>query len=264
VASNRRQRELARQRHLRRQQALAARRARSRRRNSVIAAVVATLLVMSGAAYGISLAAGGGGGKKQPTAQSSPTKSPTAGECTYTKSGTPAKGKKVGLPSTASLDRTHTYLATMRTNRGTLTFQMFGAKAPCTVNSFRYLASLHYFDKTPCHRLTSGGLSVLQCGDPTGTGSGGPGYQFPDENLAGATYTAGTVAMANAGPNTNGSQFFLVYKNSTLGPQYTPFGHVVSGLNVLTAIAAKGSNPTGDGKPKQPVIIESFTVKLVA
>jgi peptidyl-prolyl cis-trans isomerase B (cyclophilin B) len=105
---------------------------------------------------------------------------------------------------------------------------------------------------------------VLQCGDPTGTGSGGPGYKFADENLAGATYPEGTVAMANSGANTNGSQFFLVYKNSTLGPSYTPFGKVVSGLDIIQNVAKKGSdnsNGTGDGHPKESVIIESVTIK---
>jgi peptidyl-prolyl cis-trans isomerase B (cyclophilin B) len=241
VVSKRRQRELARQRHLRRQQQLAERRARQRRRNAVVASVLAVLLVLGGAAYGITLLASGNDkGKPPPLASASPaaTASASTAACAYTKEGS----------------------ATMKTNRGTVVFQMFGAKAPCTVNSFRYLAGKHFFDNTPCHRLTSGGLSVLQCGDPTGTGTGGPGYKFPDENLTGATYTAGTVAMANSGPNTNGSQFFLVYKDSQLGPQYTPFGKVVSGLDVLTAIAAKGSTPAGDGKPKDPVTIESFTV----
>jgi peptidyl-prolyl cis-trans isomerase B (cyclophilin B) len=263
VVSKRRQRELARQRHLRRQQQLAERRARQRRRNAVVASVLAVLLVLGGAAYGVTLLASGKDkGKTAPLASASPAVTPSASTvaCAYTKEGSAPKNKNVGQPSTATLDRTHTYTATMKTNRGTVVFQMFGAKAPCTVNSFRYLASKHFFDNTPCHRLTSGGLSVLQCGDPTGTGTGGPGYKFPDENLTGATYTAGTVAMANSGPNTNGSQFFLVYKDSQLGPQYTPFGKVVSGLNVLTAIAAKGSTPAGDGKPKDAVTIESFTV----
>ena len=103
---------------------------------------------------------------------------------------------------------------------------------------------------------------MLQCGDPTGTGSGGPGYEFADENLTGATYTAATVAMANAGPNTNGSQFFLVYANSTLSPAYTPFGAIVSGLNIIQQVAKAGtSNKTGDGPPKEKVEIESVTIK---
>jgi peptidyl-prolyl cis-trans isomerase B (cyclophilin B) len=106
---------------------------------------------------------------------------------------------------------------------------------------------------------------VLQCGDPTGTGSGGPGYEFNDENLAGATYPAGTLAMANSGPNTNGSQFFLVYKNTPLGPSYTPFGKIVGGLNVLLDIAKDGIKPplnsAGGGHPKETVTIESVTIK---
>ncbi len=103
---------------------------------------------------------------------------------------------------------------------------------------------------------------MLQCGDPTGTGSGGPGYKFNDENLTGATYPQGTVAMANAGPNTNGSQFFLVYKNTTLAPSYTPFGRIVGGLNVIQKVAAAGTtNGTGDGHPKDKVVIDSVTIK---
>jgi len=106
----------------------------------------------------------------------------------------------------------------------------------------------------------------LQCGDPTGTGKGGPGYKFNDENLAGATYPAGTLAMANAGPNTNGSQFFLVYQDTKgLAPSYTPFGEVVSGLSVLQSVAKAGFgpplNPSGGGQPKEKVVIESVTVK---
>jgi peptidyl-prolyl cis-trans isomerase B (cyclophilin B) len=137
------------------------------------------------------------------------------------------------------------------------------AKAPCTVNSFVYLAAQKYFDATPCHRLTTAGIFVLQCGDPTGTGSGGPGYEFGDENLTGAMYPAGTVAMANAGPGTNGSQFFLVYKDTTLAPNYTPFGTITGGLAVIQKVAAAGSdnsNGDGDGKPNLPVEITSVTV----
>ena len=156
-----------------------------------------------------------------------------------------------------------TYTATIVTNCGTIKIAMDGKAAPHTVNSFVFLAGKHYFDNTPCHRLTTSGIYVLQCGDPTGSGSGGPGYQFKDENLGAIknnTYPAGIVAMANAGPNTNGSQFFLVYKDSGLSPDYTPFGHIISGLDVVQKIAAAGSNPPGDGAPKQPVVIESFTV----
>ena len=158
-----------------------------------------------------------------------------------------------------------TYAATIVTNCGTIVAALDAAKAPHTVNSFAFLAGQHYFDHTICHRLTTQGIFVLQCGDPTGTGTGGPGYTIPDENLTGATYPAGTLAMANTGqPHSGGSQFFFCYADTPLPPQYTPFGHVTQGLDVLKAIAAKGeddSNGPGDGKPKSPVVIESFTVK---
>jgi peptidyl-prolyl cis-trans isomerase B (cyclophilin B) len=140
------------------------------------------------------------------------------------------------------------------TTQGIITVRMLTAKAPCTTFSFRFLASRGYFSKTHCHRLTIARIFVLQCGDPTGTGSGAPGYEFNDENLAGATYPAGTVAMANAGPNTNGSQFFFTWKDTTLRPNFTPFGTVISGMDVLQKIAAAGDdsqNNPGDGYPNR-------------
>jgi peptidyl-prolyl cis-trans isomerase B (cyclophilin B) len=191
------------------------------------------------------------------TASPSPTGPVT--HCTYTAS--PPASRKVGLPP-ATPDFKASYQATIKTNRGDIVINLLNSKAPCTVNSFAYLAAKSYFSNTQCHRLTTSGIYVLQCGDPTGTGSGGPGYKFNDENLAGATYRAATVAMANAGPNTNGSQFFLVYKDSSLPPSYTPFGTIVSGLDVLQQVAAAGTdNGTGDGHPKEKVVIESLSVK---
>jgi len=158
-----------------------------------------------------------------------------------------------------------TYTATIVTNCGTIVLALDGKNAPHTVNSFAFLASKGYFDDTPCHRLTTLGIYVLQCGDPTGTGSGGPGYEIPDENLgdqskASVPYPVGTIAMANAGPGTGGSQFFLVYNTTKLPPHYTPFGVITDGLDVVKRIAAAQSNPPGDGAPVQPVVIESFTV----
>jgi peptidyl-prolyl cis-trans isomerase B (cyclophilin B) len=157
-----------------------------------------------------------------------------------------------------------TYTARVVTNCGTIIVSLFGGKAPHTVNSFAFLAGRGYFNDTPCHRLTTQGIFVLQCGDPTGSGAGGPGYTIPDENLKGATYPAGTVAMANTGqPHTGGSQFFFVYANTSLPPQYTPFGHITAGLSVLQRIARAGSdntNGSGDGHPNQAVVIESFGV----
>jgi peptidyl-prolyl cis-trans isomerase B (cyclophilin B) len=151
----------------------------------------------------------------------------------------------------------------MRTNRGTLTLRLDATAAPCTVASFLSLARQKFFDATPCHRLTTAGILVLQCGDPTGTGTGGPGYTIPDEVKAGQTYPAGTVAMANTGsPHTGGSQFFVVYADTDLPPQYTVFGTVTAGLDVVRTVARAGSdnsNGSGDGKPRLPVTIESVT-----
>jgi peptidyl-prolyl cis-trans isomerase B (cyclophilin B) len=182
--------------------------------------------------------------------------------CSYPSN--PPAARSVGTPP-ATADSASVYKATIRTNRGNIVINLRNSKAPCTVNSFVYLAAKNYFSNTPCHRLTTSGIYVLQCGDPTGTGEGGPGYKFKDENLTGAKYTAGTVAMANSGANTNGSQFFLVYRNSlSLPASYTPFGTIVSGLNIIQNVAKAGStnsNGPGDGAPKEKVEIESVTIK---
>jgi peptidyl-prolyl cis-trans isomerase B (cyclophilin B) len=180
--------------------------------------------------------------------------------CSYVASGTASRS--VSLPPKQP-DVSATYTAKITTNRGVIKINLQNSQAPCTVNSFVSLAKQNFFTKTPCHRLTTSGIFVLQCGDPTGTGEGGPGYKFDDENLKGAKYPAGTMAMANSGPNTNGSQFFLVYKNTPLGASYTPFGTITSGLKVLQAIAKVGSdnsNGAGDGHPKESVQIESVTI----
>jgi peptidyl-prolyl cis-trans isomerase B (cyclophilin B) len=185
-----------------------------------------------------------------------------ASHCSYPSS--PPAAKNVGTPP-AKPDSTATYQATIHTNRGDIVINLLNSKATCTVNSFVYLASKNYFSSTPCHRLTTAGIFVLQCGDPTGTGSGGPGYKFNDENLTGAKYSAGTVAMANSGPDTNGSQFFLVYQNSlSLPASYTPFGTIVSGLNIIQNVAKAGSdnsNGSGDGHPKEKAEITGVTIK---
>jgi len=163
--------------------------------------------------------------------------------------------------------------ASMATNQGNIGLQLDNAKSPCTVNSFASLAQQGFFNDTPCHRLTtSGGLAVLQCGDPTGQGTGGPGYQFdneyptnqfqPDDPKLGqpVVYPRGTLAMANAGPGTNGSQFFLVYKDSQLPPNYTMFGTIdQTGLATLDKIAAAGTaDGSPDGKPKNDVQVKSI------
>ncbi len=196
--------------------------------------------------------------------QSAAAVSEPATHCVYASS--PPAARNVGIPP-AKPDFRAGYQATIRTNRGKVVVDLLNSKATCTVNSFVYLAEKNYFNVTPCPRLsTSGGLYMLQCGDPTGTLSGGPGYEFASENLAGATYPAGTLAMANTGaPVSNGSQFFVVYKNSTLAPSYTPFGRIVQGLNIIQNVGSRGFGPplsqAGGGKPKESVVIESVTIK---
>ncbi|MFI6638897.1 peptidylprolyl isomerase [Streptomyces sp. NPDC050504] len=187
---------------------------------------------------------------------------PAAAACTYTPA-VPADNFK-GIPVFDPVKAAKPYTATLRTRQGTIKVRALTDKAPCTTYSFRFLAERDYFDRSHCHRLTTARIHVLQCGDPTGTGSGGPGYSFPDENLTGATYPAGTVAMANAGPNTNGSQFFFVWKDTKLSPAYTPFGRVTEGLDVLRKIAAGGQddqNGPGDGFPTLPVDIKRVKIK---
>jgi peptidyl-prolyl cis-trans isomerase B (cyclophilin B) len=191
-------------------------------------------------------------------------------KCTYAPTG----GSVSLPPSTAS--PAGDYTATLRTSQGDIVIKLRNAQAPCTVNSFVHLAQANFWNGTQCHRIsTDGGLYMLQCGDPTAkasealscdgsAGSGGPGYQFADENLAGATYPAGTVAMANAGPDTNGSQFFLVFQDTSLPPSYTPFGTITAGLDVLQKVAKSGTTCTfagaGGGVPKDKVAITAVTI----
>jgi len=157
---------------------------------------------------------------------------------------------------------------TFKTNCGEIQIAADGVNAPLTVISMSYLANKGYFDDSPCHRVTNSGIFVLQCGDPTASGSGGPAWQVPDENLptgTGNIYPAGSVAMANSGANTNGSQFFIVYDdNSRLGPNYTLWGRVIKGLDIVKAVAALGSdnsNPAGGGVPNQAITIERASAR---
>jgi peptidyl-prolyl cis-trans isomerase B (cyclophilin B) len=281
VASTKRDKELARQRAERQTARDTAAGLRRRQRNAVLGSVVAVALVGGAAVAGSSLLGGSSDEPSSVTAAletvatprasaASPAAVPTATStasraagdpgCSYEKSPEPA-ARQVLLPPTVGVETTNLYSVTVATNRGDIVFEMDSAETPCTANNLRSLAHFRYFDGTACHRLTTKGIEVLQCGDPTGTGSGGPGYTFADENLEDATYPRGTVAMANAGPGTNGSQFFLVYGDSTLPPNYTPFGRITSGLEVLDAVAKAGSddaNGAGDGKPKLPITITTL------
>jgi len=271
-----RQRKLARERHERRLAREAERQRRTRQITQWVSGGLVVLVLAGVVAFAVvHLSGGNPAAAASPSASSSPTlsasPSPTPSptptgpvtSCTYIPS--PPAARKVGIPPTKP-DLKANYQATIKTNRGDIVINLLNSKAPCTVNSFVYLASKNFFNNTPCPRLVTTGIYVLQCGDPTGTGRGGPGYRFADENLTGATYPAATVAMANSGaPETNGSQFFLVYKDTPLPPSYTPFGTVVGGLTVLQKIAKAGVgpplNPAGGGQPKEKVTIEKVTIK---
>ena len=168
-------------------------------------------------------------------------------------------------PPEAEAPAEGTVSATMTTNFGDIGITLDAATTPCTVNSFVSLAGQGFYDDTPCPRIgDQEGFGILQCGDPTGTGSGGAGYSFADELSGDETYPAGTLAMANAGPDTNGSQFFLVFRDSQFSPDYTVFGTIdEAGLATIEAIAAEGNDgahPAGGGAPSKPVTIEKVTV----
>ena len=178
---------------------------------------------------------------------------------------TPEAAPAVELPN-AGITESNKATISFTTNQGEIVIETTPSLAPLTVNAMAALAQKNYFDNTICHRLTTEGIFVLQCGDPTGTGTGGPGFNIPDENLPQPTennYPAGTVAMANAGPGTSGSQFFLVYQDTTLGPDYTIWGSITSGLDILQTIASAGVVDGGaDGAPLTGVTIESTKVTI--
>ncbi|HEX6498247.1 MAG TPA: peptidylprolyl isomerase [Micromonosporaceae bacterium] len=240
---------------------------RRRRMQAVIGAVVAVLVVLGGVIWLVAATSG----KKKPQPNAAASAAATAGACSWSaRPNQPANPnvKDVGTPPTSGEPRSGTETMTITTNLGVIKVDLDVAHAPCTSASFAYLASKHFFDNTKCHRLTTSGLYVLQCGDPSATGTGGPSYQFNDENLPTGkrpAYPAGTVAMANSGPNTNGSQFFIVYKDTELDPNYTVFGTVTQGLDIVQKVAAAGVTPgaqgnPGDGAPKTEVKIQSLTV----
>jgi len=299
AGKNERQRRQARERYRRQQEQRVSRQRQVRKRwvtgiSAVAAAgLIAALLVVflpGGSGKNASASASNSASasaSKSPSASASASASAAAvaepaHHCTYTKA-TPVS-KQVGLPPSAP-DYTASYQATFKTNLGPITVNLLNDKATCTVNSFVHLAEAGFFNNTQCHRLLTSGIFVLQCGDAYATsttkldcsttsnvGTGTPGYQYASENLTNAKYPAGTVAMANGGTATsNGSQFFIVFKDSTSGlngssgPSYTPFATVSSGLNIVQNVAKDGTSCTypqaGGGVPKEKVIIDSVTIK---
>lgn len=212
----------------------------------------------------------------QPTAAAKPAAAPTAARAAQASAAltalpkpnltpsiqenTVAGHKQWSSPPPMTIDQSKKYEATIETNLGTMKAELFAKDAPITVNNFVFLAREGYYSNVPFHRIIKGFMA--QTGDPTGTGTGGPGYKFKDEPVT-RKYERGTLAMANAGANTNGSQFFIIHQNYNLPPNYTIFGALTDGLDVLDKIAnvPVGRSATGEGsKPQQPVQITSITI----
>jgi peptidyl-prolyl cis-trans isomerase B (cyclophilin B) len=285
AGSRERERRRARERYERARDLRRARQRKLRQRFGIGLAVACVIGLIAGLTIAFT---GGGTPKASPSASASAKASASASatastsaaavtepatHCTYTQTSSTGKPS---LPSVAP-DYKAAYTATINTNLGKIVINLLNSKATCTVNSFVHLAETNFWNNTQCHRVSnSDGLYMLQCGDPTAAasqklscssttlGTGGPGYSFDDENLTGATYKAGTVAMANSGANTNGSQFFLVFKDTSLDPSYTPFGTITSGLDILQNVAKAGTSCTfsaGGGVPKEKVVINSVTIK---
>ncbi|MER6129411.1 peptidylprolyl isomerase [Streptomyces sp. NPDC001795] len=269
VTQEQRRRQLAREKFLRQQQRRTDARRKARTRNSVIASVLGVVVVGGVVSYTTGVFKNDdkkakAGAEVSPSA-SAASKAPDP--CEKPATGT-VKSLSWKKEPAMTIDTSAKYTMKLATTCGDIGIALKTAAAPHTVNSFNFLAAQGFFDHTKCHRLTTNGIYVLQCGDPKGTGTGGPGYTIPDENLTdkslkGNVYPAGTVAMANTGQkHTGGSQFFLVYQDSQLPPSYTPFGTIdAAGLKVLKKIAAAGENTgAGDGAPNATVVINKASV----
>jgi peptidyl-prolyl cis-trans isomerase B (cyclophilin B) len=268
VTQEQRRRQLAREKFLRQQQRRTAARRKSNMRNSVIASVLGVIVVGSVVSYATGVFKNDDS-KTNASAEVTPSASPSKAPDPCEKA---AEGKVKSLSwkkePAMTIDKSAKYDLKLATTCGDIDIALKTSAAPHTVNSFNFLASEGYLDHTKCHRLTTNGIYVLQCGDPKGTGMGGPGYTLPDENLKDKslknnTYPAGTIAMANTGQaHTGGSQFFLVYQDSQLPPSYTPFGTIsASGMKVLKKIAVAGeATGQGDGAPNATVVINKATV----
>ncbi|AZQ33457.1 peptidylprolyl isomerase [Streptomyces cyaneochromogenes] len=277
VSQEQRRRQLAREKFLRQQQRRTVARRKTRTRNAAIASALAVIIIGSLALYTTDVLKGDDDSKSNVNAEATPS--------APSKAPDPCEKPAAGKVKTATwkkepeltIDKSAKYTMKLATTCGDIDIALKASAAPHTVNSFAFLAGKGYFDHSKCHRLVPSGIYVLQCGDPQGTGMGGPGYTIPDENLKdtslkGGVYPAGTVAMANQynaqtkeGRNTGGSQFFLVYQDSQLPADYTPFGTVSeAGMKVLKKIAEAGAQAadptTGNTAPNATVVINKATV----
>lgn len=285
MAGNRRERELARAKAQRQAERRSTDQARRRRTQQILGVVVA-LAVVIGAVVWFALGRSGDttadeplpmpteplapdtGPTPEPTPEPIPEPSPTSTVQPVAGCAPPPalRPDDMSYPNGPEqvIEVGGQYPISLGTNCGDITIATLPEAAPETVNSMVFLAEQGYFDLTSCHRLTTEGIFVLQCGDPAGNGTGGPGYAVPDENLPAGdadNYPAGTVAMANAGPGTAGSQFFIVYADTTLPAAYTIWGEIAQGLDIVQDIAAAGVAGGGvDGPPAQQIVIEQATV----
>ena len=273
TSSNRREREIARAKFERQQARRAERETKAKSRQRIIAIVVVAALVIAGGGWAVFSLIGG----NEDAATANPSNDidqavtdladgvqagePIVDLCTEP---VPVRADDLSFDTAPDPGSATAGTLTLATNCGNIVVDLLADDAPATVASIAFLADTGFYNATACHRLTTAGIFVVQCGDPAGNGTGGPGYQVPDENLPAegeANSPAGTVAMANAGPGTSGSQFFLVYEDTTLPSGYTIWGQVTQGLDVIQAVAQAGTaDGGGDGLPAQPLVIESATV----
>ncbi|SCF26700.1 peptidyl-prolyl cis-trans isomerase B (cyclophilin B) [Micromonospora viridifaciens] len=272
TSTRERQRAAARAR-LEREMAERAAKARKRRQTQAIVGAAAVLVLVVAGTVWLATSLGGDDDKQQNTA--------TAGysQCVYTevpKEGRPKQIKDVGLPPNQQANK-GTQTMTIDTNLGPITAKLNRDQVPCTAGSFTHLASKGFFDNTKCHRLVTEGIKVLQCGDPSATGNGwrdtdgtgGPSYGLAEENLPTdkrPPYPDGVIAMANSGaPGSTGSQFFIVYGDSQLDPNYTVLGTITGGMDVVKQVAAAGDDgafaqQAGGGHPKKEIVINKLTM----
>ena len=232
-----------------------------------------TIAVLAAAIMAIALACG----SEEPTPTSEPTIAPATATPTpeptkdltgVNQTNEPIQGeampKQYNAPPPMSIDPNAKITATMHTSAGAIVFELFASEAPNTVNNFVFLAREGFYDGVIFHRIIRG--FMVQSGDPEGTGMGGPGYSFADERVTRA-YVPGTLAMANAGPNTNGSQFFIMHQEAALPPNYTIFGLAVEGLDVVDALAntpVTTSNTGERSRPVEPPTIERIEITEAA
>ncbi|MFB9253549.1 peptidylprolyl isomerase [Sphaerisporangium melleum] len=284
-----RQKQLARE-HYERQMARRAERQARQKRLAIILTSVGVLVVVGGIFTAVAVVNGGDSSSQAaastPSASAEPSAEPSASTsaaaapkpydaatntCDYVADSASGPVKNVGMPP-AKPDKSAKTM-TFNTNHGDIVVALDAAKAPCTVNSMAFLAKKKYFDGSKCHRLGPESFPMLQCGDPLAKadgknptdGQGGPGYRMAEENLTGAKYTRGVVAMAKTqAPGTTGSQFFIIFGDLQLPAEYTPFGTVTKGLEILEDVSKKGVLPggmgDGSGAPKDPVEFKHVTI----